>query len=150
MSPRTILVADDNPLERKLLRIRLIQMGFQVVTAQDGVEALEKARECSPAVIVTDVLMPRLDGFRLCQTVRRDVELASIPLVLTTSASIEAADRLLAHSLGANAFVERTPDCQHILDAIQKSLAEGALRHSADNDALVANLRREFLETGRQ
>jgi len=150
MSPRTILVADDNPLERKLLRIRLIQMGFQVATAQDGVEALEKARECSPAVIVTDVLMPRLDGFRLCQAVRRDAELASIPLVLTTSASIEAADRLLAHSLGANAFVQRTPDCQHILDAIQKSLAEGALRHTPANDALVANLRRQFLETGRQ
>lgn len=150
MNPRTVLIADDNPLERKLLRIRLIQMGFQVVAAQDGVEALEKARQCPPEAIVTDVLMPRMDGFRLCQAVRREPKLAAVPVVLTTSACVEESDRLLAHSLGANAFVMRTPECQHIIDAIQKSLAEGALPRSPGSDGLAANLRGQFLETGQQ
>ncbi len=70
MDPQTVLIADDDPLERKLLSIHLTQMGLRVITAQDGVEALEKARQSRPDAVISDVLMPRLDGFRLCQTLK--------------------------------------------------------------------------------
>ena len=150
MDSRTILIADDDPLERKLLRIRLTQMGFRVVTAQDGVEALEKARQDAPDLIVADILMPRLDGFRLCQAVRQSPELASVPVVLNTSASVEEADRLLARALGANAFVLRTPECREITDAIQQSLSDGAPVRPPEDDTLVAGLRAQFLTSGSQ
>ena len=153
MSPpsQTILVAEDNPVERKLLAIRLRQMGYRVVAANDGVEALERTRGNRPDLIVSDVLMPRLDGFKLCQTLRRDPELSEIPVVLTSSATIEEDDRLLALELGASAFVLRTPDCQRIIEAVRASLEEGAPPPPAEDQQFVSEMRQRFLaEAGAQ
>jgi len=142
---QTILVAEDNPVERKLLMIRLSQMGYRVVTAGDGVEALERTRSQRPDLIVSDVLMPRLDGFRLCRTLRQDPELNEIPVVLTSSATIEEDDRLLALEMGASAYVVRTPDCQNIVEAIRASLEEGAPPPPAADHEFVAEMRHRFL-----
>jgi DNA-binding response OmpR family regulator len=145
---RIILVAEDNPVERKLLTIRLSQMGYQVVAAADGVEALEKTRSQRPDLVVSDVVMPRLDGFRLCQTLRKDAELGGIPVVLTSSATIEEDDRLLALEMGASAFVVRTPDCRDILEAVQAGLDEGAPPAPAQDSQFAAELRERFLAEG--
>jgi DNA-binding response OmpR family regulator len=150
VDPQTVLIADDDPLERKLLSIHLTQMGLRVITAQDGVEALEKARQSRPDAVISDVLMPRLDGFRLCQTLKRDSTLATVPVVLTSAASIEESDRVLARNMGADAFVVRTPDCREILVALQKSLNEQPVSVPPSTDALVDGLREEFLAEGNE
>ncbi len=144
----TILLAEDNPVERKLLGIRLTQMGYQVVAVADGVEALERTRTQRPDLVVSDVLMPRLDGFRLCRTLRRDPELGAVPVVLISSANIEEDDRLLALEMGASAFVPRTPDCREIIEAIQASLQEGAPPACAQDAEWLAEMRSRFLNEG--
>jgi response regulator RpfG family c-di-GMP phosphodiesterase len=88
----------------------LRQVGFTVTVASDGVEALERAREVRPDGVVSDVLMPRLDGFQLCRELRADPELRAVPVVLMSSAYIEPADLLLANRAGANALLERRPE----------------------------------------
>jgi len=86
---RRVLVVDDDPLQRKLLHLSLTNAGFRVATAPDGVAALDAARAAPPDAILSDVLMPRLDGFRLCLAVRQDPRLSRIPVVLVSGAYME-------------------------------------------------------------
>src|SRR5437867_9046357 len=72
---RRILVVNDDPLSLKLLRAHLEQVGFDVMTAQDGQSALELARRSPPDAVVSDVLMPHLDGFKLCLAIRQEPNL---------------------------------------------------------------------------
>jgi len=121
---RRVLVADDDAVTRKLLKIRLEHLGFDVDTAADGAQALARARRVRPTAIVSDVLMPRLDGFRLCAALRNDRRLAHIPIVLTSCSYQEKGDERLARSAGASALVLRTPDCNAVIDALLKACAE--------------------------
>jgi len=122
---RRILVVDDDPVQAKVLALRLGDLGFRVVTASDGAKVLEEARRAPPDAIVSDVLMPGLDGFRLCAAIRRDPALAGIPVVLASSYYTEDADRAVASQVGANDLVLRTPDFKEVIRALTESLGGG-------------------------
>ena len=121
---RRVLVADDNPLQLKLLKVELEQLGFHVTTTEDGGEALATARSSPPDVLVADVLMPRLDGFRLCLAFRQDPRLARVPVLLTSAVYDEEADRQLARVVGANAFLVRTPRHEELAETLLACLEE--------------------------
>ncbi len=114
---RRILLVDDDPVQRKLNKLQLEQAGFRVAVAEDGLDALTQARTASPEAIVSDVLMPRMNGLQLSVAVRQDPRLAHVPVVLTSSTlqHIEDADRRMAQDLGANAFVPRTPGFEEVV-----------------------------------
>jgi PAS domain S-box-containing protein len=120
---KVVLVADDDPVQGKLLRIRLEQEGFRIVPAADGAEALDLARAAPPDAIISDVLMPRLDGFRLCLAVRQDARLRDIPVVLTSAAYTEDLDYRLARKAGASDLVLRTPGHQAVIESLLACLA---------------------------
>ncbi len=67
-----ILIADDNPIQLKLFSMQLKNRGFEVTTAYDGVFALKEARDKRPDAIISDILMPNMDGFSLCTEIKRD------------------------------------------------------------------------------
>ncbi len=123
---RSLLVVDDDPVQLRLAKFRLSKLGFRVSSAGDGVEALEMARRKPPDVIVTDVLMPRLDGFGLCLAAREVDALADVPIVLVTSSYVEEADRELAWRAGANAFVLRTSDLGSVVRSLYEILGDGS------------------------
>lgn len=125
-----VLVIDDDASQLKLLAIHLEQLGFQVLPAHDGLQALDEARRLLPDAIISDVLMPGLDGFRLCEALKQDALLQRIPVVLTSSAFTEAEDLRLARSVGAQALVLRTPDCRQVLQALLDSLNQQDHRYS--------------------
>ncbi|MGH7612786.1 MAG: response regulator [Gemmatimonadales bacterium] len=116
-----ILVADDEPIQRKLTVRRLTDAGYAVETAVDGEDALARARHDPPDAIVSDVLMPKLDGYGLCRAVRQDPRLAHLPVVLASSAYVEEEDRDLAVKMGADALVTRTPDLHAVIAALETS-----------------------------
>lgn len=116
-----ILVADDEPIQRKLTVRRLADAGYAVETAVDGEDALARARHDPPDAIVSDVLMPKLDGYGLCRAVRQDPRLAHLPVVLASSAYVEQEDRDLAVKMGADALVTRTPDLGAVIAALETS-----------------------------
>jgi CheY-like chemotaxis protein len=103
----TVLVVDDTEVSLKLLSYSLEQQGFRVERASDGMAALEALKRMRPNAIVTDTLMPRLDGFRLCQEVRSCRTLSQIPVVMHSESYDEEEDRALAYAAGADAFVVR-------------------------------------------
>jgi PAS domain S-box-containing protein len=119
---RKLIIADDDPFQLKLTRFRLARLGFDVHTAQDGKRALELARTSRPDAIISDVMMPELDGFGLVLALRDDPALADVPIVLVTSSYVEPADRTLAQRAGANDLVVRSPDLEDLIRAIRDAL----------------------------
>jgi PAS domain S-box-containing protein len=114
-----VLVVDDEPVQRKLTAVRLRDLGYAVETAVDGQAALAQARHHPPDAIVSDVLMPQLDGFGLCREVRFDPKLTHIPVVLASSAYVDEEDRTLAAKMGADALVVRSPDLGGVIEALE-------------------------------
>jgi CheY-like chemotaxis protein len=120
---RRVVLADDDEVQRKLSVFRLTRLGFNVVDVPDGQAALEAARAERPAAIVSDAMMPGLDGFGLCAAVRQDAALKDVPIVLVTSTYVDDADRQLGRLAGANSFVIRTPDLKEMINALDSVLA---------------------------
>jgi DNA-binding response OmpR family regulator len=104
-----VLVADDDPDIVRFVEINLRLEGFQVVTARDGQEALTKALDLQPDVVLLDVLMPRIDGYTVCARLRADRRGAGIPVILLT-ANFITADREVARRAGADDFVVKPFD----------------------------------------
>ena len=137
---RRVLVVDDEPLNRKLASLRLRDAGFEVETADGGVEALEMALRSPPVAILSDVLMPGMDGFKFSEAVRGDPRLARIPVVLLSSAFVDEADARLARAMGASALLRRTPDLQEAMQVLVEKLGTPEPRAVASNPSDVARL----------
>jgi len=92
-----ILVVDDEASIRRILETRLSMIGYEVVTAADGEEALETFRTAEPDLVVLDVMMPKLDGYGVCQELRKE---SDIPIIMLTALG-DVADRITGLELGA-------------------------------------------------
>ncbi len=119
---RRLLVVDDDPVQRKLAVFRLGRLGFDVVSAADGAEGIELALAQPPDAIVTDLLMPKVDGFELCSRLRSDLSFPQIPIIMLTNSCLEESDRVLAERVGADAYVIRTPDLNDLTVALRAAL----------------------------
>ena len=84
-TPPRILVVDDNLTNLEVLRVRLNAQGYEVITAVDGEDALRRARELEPDLVLLDIMMPRLDGISVLKELKRDTALAFIPVILVTA-----------------------------------------------------------------
>lgn len=118
-----ILLVDDNTFSLKLLQKKLEDTGYEVETALDGIKALNAVRADPPELILLDVMMPRLDGYRVCKLLRMDKRFGSIPIIMLTSKAGEE-DRRLGLELGVNAFILKSADLQEIIRVIKMSLDE--------------------------
>jgi PAS domain S-box-containing protein len=151
---RRLVLVDDDPVQRKLAAFRLQKVGFEVVAATDGIEALEVARSRPPDVIVSDVLMPRLDGFGLCVEVRKDPRLARTAIILVTNSYVESADRDLARRAGANDLLLRTPELKDLLETLRSALRGpvpvARTPTAADADVEGERMRRMMKQLDRQ
>lgn len=119
---RRVVIADDDPIQLKLAAFRLTRLGFECEAVADGVAALAAVRRRMPDVLISDVMMPDLDGFGLAMTVRQDPALAKLPVLLVTSSYVEPADRELARRAGATHLLPRTPELVELLDALSTTL----------------------------
>ena len=115
-----MLLAEDSITSRTLLKNILELAGHRVVVAVDGSDALDKLRSGAFDLVVSDVEMPRLDGFGLTQAIRRDPALARLPVILVTSLS-SPADRERGAEAGANAYIVKSGfDQGNLLQAIEE------------------------------
>ena len=110
-----ILIVEDVAHVRELLEVTLIHRGYIVVSARDGMEALERIKKEKPALILTDIMMPKLDGFALAQQVRCDPRTEDIPILFISATFITQEDKNFARDLGAVTFLEKPIDTQELL-----------------------------------
>jgi DNA-binding response OmpR family regulator len=101
-----VLVADDDPDILDLVEFRLEQPGYEIVTAKDGEEALELAREGLPAVCVLDVMMPKLNGFEVVQAMREDAATRDIPVLFLT-ATVQDRDVARGFEVGGDDYLRK-------------------------------------------
>lgn len=101
-----ILVVDDEPDALELVSFNLKAAGYEVVTAADGQEAIKKARQHAPDLILLDVMLPEVDGLEVCKLLRRDPATTGIPVIMLTAKAAEI-DRVLGLELGADDYITK-------------------------------------------
>lgn len=122
-----ILVAEDSPTQAEKLRHLLEEHRYQVTLAPDGEKALAMIREREPDLIISDVVMPKMDGYALCNTVKSDIRFKEIPVVLLTSlASVE--DVIKGLECGADNFIRKPYDEKYLLSRLDHILLNWELR----------------------
>ena len=120
-TPPLILIVDDNPANVEILQMRLAANNYEIITASDGEEGLTKARNNQPDLILLDIMMPKKDGYEVCQTVRQDPELKDTHIILLTAKGQET-DRSRGASSGALYYITKPFDPDHILELAKKLL----------------------------
>jgi len=120
---RKILVVDDETELLKAISILLKTSGYEVITAQDGQEGLEKAKSLSPDLIVLDVLMPKMDGYEVCRMLKFDEKYKSIPIIMLT-AKVQDIDKAMGKKVGADDYLTKPFETRDLVDKIKKHLAE--------------------------
>src|SRR5262245_32904742 len=120
-----VLIAEDDAQSQYMLTALMTGHGFDVVAVSDGVEALERLRREPFDLIMSDLLMPRLDGFQLCREVKADPYLADIPFLVYTATYTAPEDEALARVAGADAFLVKPAEPASILLAVKELLASG-------------------------
>ena len=121
--PATLLVVEDIPDILTLLKATLEFKGYRVITARDGQEALEMIDRERPAVIVTDILMPRMDGFNLVHRLRLNSQTRDIPVIFLSATYVAPEDKTFALSLGVTRFIEKPVNFEEFLPAISDLLS---------------------------
>ena len=116
---KRILVVDDNAQLVDLLRIRLEHSGFEVLTAFDGREGLEKARNDTPDLIILDVMLPKMNGYKVCRLLKFDQKYKHIPIVMLSSRAKES-DAAVGIQTGANEYVFKPYDQKKLIDIVNK------------------------------
>jgi DNA-binding response OmpR family regulator len=106
MKKLRILVADDEPHLVRSLTFLMSRAGYEVYSAENGEEALRKANECRPELIFLDIMMPRKNGFEVCEAIRQTPELKN-PYIIMLSAKGREIDRAKALSVGADEFMSK-------------------------------------------
>lgn len=116
---KKILIADDSATDRHYLGTFLSQQGFQVLTAENGEEALQKARELRPDLILMDIVMPGLNGFQTTRAINRDEAVGHIPVIVCSSKDQET-DRVWATRQGARDYVVKPVNTTDLLGKINR------------------------------
>jgi len=120
-----ILVVDDEPDVVELVRFNLKAAGFAVITAEDGAQALKRARQEAPDLIVLDVMLPDVDGLEACRGLRQEAATANIPIIMLTARAAEV-DRVLGLELGADDYVTKPFSPRELVLRIRKLLQRRA------------------------
>jgi twitching motility two-component system response regulator PilH len=117
MAIRKILIVDDSPTERHVLNDMLTKAGFEVVASDNGEDAIQKAKQVRPDLILMDVVMPGLNGFQATRAISRDPDTRAIPIILCTSKSQET-DKIWGMRQGARDYIVKPVRREELLAKI--------------------------------
>ncbi len=115
-----VLIVDDDPLIRSVVRTVLEDARYELEEASDGREAMERARERPPNVVLLDVMMPGIDGYEVAEWLRR--ELGETPIIIMLTARDGQTDKARAFSSGANAYFTKPFSPLDLLDAVSSAI----------------------------
>jgi len=141
-----ILIVDDIEANRKLLRVNLEAEGIETCEATDGIEALKVLEHEKADAIISDILMPHMDGYRLCQEVRRSDRLREIPLIIYTSTYTSSCDEKLALDCGADRYIKKPVPMGVITEAIHELANDPSRRRASSGAPDESDVMKEYSE----
>jgi len=121
-----VLIVEDVPDILKLLEATLTFKGYRVVTASNGQEALEAIQRERPQLVITDIMMPRLDGFGLVHRLRINPDTRDMPVIFLTATYVALEDKAFALNIGATRFIEKPVNFEKFLDTVEELITQGA------------------------
>ncbi|HEV8089652.1 MAG TPA: response regulator, partial [Actinomycetota bacterium] len=117
-SGEKLLVVDDDPFIARLLEIELAAAGYQVRVANDGQQAMDQVGQDAPDLVITDVMMPHVDGFELTRSLRQDPRTATISVIILTARGLSA-DKLEGFAIGADDYIVKPFDTPELLARVR-------------------------------
>ncbi len=133
-----ILLADDEPDIVEILKYNLEKENYEVLVAYDGEEAIEKVAEL-PNMIILDIMMPKMDGFQVCQAIRSSSTYANIPILFLTAKSNEA-DEIKGLQLGANDFIQKPVSPQKLLARVKSNFNSNTLFNNSETENEITTI----------
>lgn len=121
MSKKRILLVDDEEDLRKMLAFRLEAVDYEVLQAVDGQEGLNKTRADKPDLIILDLMLPKLDGFKVCRMLKFDQKYKHIPVIMFT-ARAQKSDEELGKEMGADAYITKPFEPKALLEKMKELL----------------------------
>ena len=147
-----ILVADDDPDILRFVELNLRLEDFEVITASDGEQALMGAFDSTPALVILDVMMPKMDGYEVCQRLRADSRTSNVSIIMLTAKSMSA-DKVLGLTAGADDYISKPFDPMELVARVKTTLrrsremtAMSPLTGLPGNIQIEAELRRRITE----
>ena len=120
---KKILIVDDEAQLVEMMKMRLEAAGYSVIAAYDGQEGLNKARKEKPDLIILDLMLPKMDGYKVCGLLKNDARYSKIPIIMFT-ARAQDEDVRLGKDLGAEDYVIKPFEPKLLLDKIRKLIGE--------------------------
>lgn len=122
---KKILIIEDSALNRKILEDALLQRSYQVLTAEDGREGMEKLNKEAPDLVLMDVVMPNMNGWETCKQIRAAAKVQATPIIIMTSKNTPQ-DMLQAFEVGADEFLDKPVNLEDLYEMIERLLNRGA------------------------
>jgi DNA-binding response OmpR family regulator len=122
---KKILIVDDEKDLVETLTFRLKSYGYEVISAHDGKDGLDMARSESPDLILLDLMLPKLDGYKVCRMLKFDEKFKKIPIIMLTARSQED-DKKIGLETGANAYITKPFNPKSLLAKIEELIQHGA------------------------
>ena len=123
MSPKKILIVDDEPDLVETIRFPLELEGYQVLVSHNGEEGLNQARKESPDLIILDLMLPKLDGYKICRLLKYDERYKHIPILMLTAKTQEK-DKLLGKETGADEYMTKPFDLDQLMEKVKGYLSK--------------------------
>jgi DNA-binding response OmpR family regulator len=121
MSKKRILLVDDEQDISEVVKMRLEANDYEVIVAYDGQEALDKAHQEKPDLMILDLMLPKIDGYKVCRMLKLDDKYKNIPIILF-SARAQESDKEMGKDVGADAYLTKPFDPQALLGKIKELL----------------------------
>ena len=122
MNPKKILIVDDEIDLVETVRFPLEMEGFEVLVSYNGEDALNKARKESPDLILLDLMLPKLDGYKVCRLLKFDEKYKHIPILILTAKTQEK-DKILGKETGANEYITKPFEMENLLEKVKTYLS---------------------------
>ena len=114
--PSKIMIVDDEVHLARILQFTLEHAGYEVVTAFDGQEAIQKAREARPDLVILDLMLPLIDGYKVCNILKQDDELGNVPIIILTARDLATEE--LEEPIGADLLMQKPFNSGDLIDSI--------------------------------
>ena len=125
-----VLVVDDSPTVRKIVEIALQRVGVEIITAADGLTGLSLINERQPDLILLDIMLPRMDGYSICQVVRRNLAYRDLPIIML-SGKDGLFDKVKGRLAGSTDYITKPFDTNELVDMVIRHLDTPAARDRA-------------------
>ena len=118
---KKILITEDSPTILEILKSVLVEEGYEVIAASDGQQALNLAKTEKPDLMVLDLMLPKIDGYKVCRMLKFDEKYKDIPIIMLTARTNET-DEKLGKEVGADAYIKKPFQPEVVIDEIKKLL----------------------------